>query len=57
MSIAIDQLAAELRKLSPDEWERVTEHWNASQEHDAASMQAPDGGIAEQPGEIERGAA
>jgi hypothetical protein len=35
MSKAIEQLAAELMKLSNDEWTRVTERWRAGQEWSA----------------------
>ena len=48
MSVAIEQLIAELRQLSSDERERLVEYWNASQYSDAVSRHASDAGMAEQ---------
>lgn len=47
VSDAIEQLVAELRKLPPDERERLVEHWVSSQERDAESGQAPGGEVAD----------
>lgn len=56
MSIAIEQLIAELKKLSSDEQEQLVERWNASHDRDAVFGQASNAKNAERPSEIERGA-